>query len=253
MIQRFTDKQTAREAVWDRLDQEKLAAYPFPPHGRIPNFKGAKEAALNLFDLEPWRSARRIKVNPDSPQRHVRAEALRRGIQVFVPTPRLAGGFQLLNPARIAPDSAFKAAARANWPAFATDVALADLPQMDAIVTGCVAVTRNGHRAGKGAGYSDIEFAILRELGHDPVPVATTVHDVQIVDDFPIETIDQPLSAIATPTRTLQIETPPRAPDSIDWERLTEADLEAMPILRELRQNQESGALSSRRTPRAGT
>ena len=56
-------------------------------------------------------------------------------------------------------------------------------------------------RAGKGEGYSDIEYAILRELGHDAsgVPVATTVNDVQVVNDFPIESNDLPLTVIATP------------------------------------------------------
>jgi hypothetical protein len=42
-----------------------------------------------------------------------------------------------------------------------------------------------GRRCGKGEGYSDLEFAILRELGHPPVPVATTVHDLQVVDSCP--------------------------------------------------------------------
>jgi len=48
-----------------------------------------------------------------------------------------------------------------------------DMPGLDAIVCGSVAVTRDGRRCGKGEGYSDLEFAILRELGHPPVPVAT--------------------------------------------------------------------------------
>ena len=71
---------------------EKLAAFPFPPHGLIPNFKGAKDAALRLLTNRMARS-KLIKVNPDSPQKYVRAEALRRGIKVYVPTPRLRAGF----------------------------------------------------------------------------------------------------------------------------------------------------------------
>ena len=75
----YATKKAARQAIWDRLKNEKLAAFPFPPHGRIPNFKGAKDAALRLFDEPEWADAKRIKVNPDSPQKYVRAEALRRG------------------------------------------------------------------------------------------------------------------------------------------------------------------------------
>src|SRR5437016_14207407 len=79
-----------------------VARFPFPPHGRIPNFAGAEVAAARLLDIEPWKSATAIKVNPDSPQRPLRAEALRRGISVFVPTPRLRGGFKKLDPRRSA-------------------------------------------------------------------------------------------------------------------------------------------------------
>jgi 5-formyltetrahydrofolate cyclo-ligase len=46
-------------------------------------------AASRLLYIEPGKSATAIKVNPDSPQRPLRAEALRRGITVFIPTPRL--------------------------------------------------------------------------------------------------------------------------------------------------------------------
>ena len=40
-------------------------------------------------------------------------------------------------------------------------------------------------------GYSDLEFAILRELGHPLVPVATTVHDLQVVHSAPRDPTDQ--------------------------------------------------------------
>ena len=87
MAGEFADKSAARQWVWDRLGADGVARFPFPPHGRIPNFVGAEVAALRLLDIEPWKSATAIKVNPDSPQRPLRAEALRRGITVFVPTP----------------------------------------------------------------------------------------------------------------------------------------------------------------------
>lgn len=235
MIGAYPDKQAARQAVWDRLKDEKLARFPFPPHGRIPNFKGAKEAAARLFEEPEWCDATRIKVNPDSPQKHVRAEALRRGIVVYVPTPRLRGGFMKLDPANIPFDAIDDAAQMSKCERWAQAVALADMPQLDAIVTGCVAVTETGRRAGKGEGYSDIEYAILRELGHDPVPVATTVNDVQLVGGFPIESNDLPLTVIATPTRTVRVADPPPSPRAIEWDRLSPQDLEDMPILKDLR------------------
>jgi 5-formyltetrahydrofolate cyclo-ligase len=117
MAQDFADKSAARQWVWDRLVAEGVARFPFPPHGRIPNFAGAEVADARLFNIEPWKSATAIKVNPDTPQRPLRAEALRRGITVFVPTPRLRGGFKKLDPRRIPPDRIAPAlASRAREP-----------------------------------------------------------------------------------------------------------------------------------------
>jgi len=42
------DKQALRERVWDDLEASGVARFPFPPHGRIPNFDGADEAAERL-------------------------------------------------------------------------------------------------------------------------------------------------------------------------------------------------------------
>jgi hypothetical protein len=110
MARGFAEKSAARQWVWDRLSAEGVARFPFPPHGRIPNFAGAEVAAARLLEIEPWKGARAIKVNPDSPQRPLRAEALRRGITVFMPTPRLRGGFKKLDPRRIPPDKMDEAA-----------------------------------------------------------------------------------------------------------------------------------------------
>ena len=57
----FPDKSTARQWVWDRLAAEGVARFPFPPHGRIPNFAGAGLAAARLLEIEPWKSAKAIQ------------------------------------------------------------------------------------------------------------------------------------------------------------------------------------------------
>jgi 5-formyltetrahydrofolate cyclo-ligase len=69
MVWDFPDKSAARQWVWDKLSAEGVARLPFPPHGRIPSFAGAEVAAARLLDIEPWKSATAIKVNPDAPQR----------------------------------------------------------------------------------------------------------------------------------------------------------------------------------------
>jgi len=234
-LPRFDSKDAARTHVWDRLKSERLAAFPFPPHGRIPNFKGSAQAARQLFEIPVFASAAALKVNPDSAQSAVRAEALRRGIDVYVPTPKLAGGFWKISGRDVPTDAVREAAAMTTMRKWAEEVPLTDLPQMDAIVSGSVAVTASGKRCGKGAGYADREFAILMELGHRPVPVATTVHDVQLVEDFPQVGTDEPLHYVVTPDQIIEIADPPPPPVGIDWAAISAADLDDMPVLAELK------------------
>ncbi len=234
MENNFSTKEEARQAVWDEMVSEKVALFPFPPHGRIPNFKGAEPAAKRLFEIPALQKAKRIKVNPDSPQRYVRELALQKGMEVYMPMPRLRAGFNKLDPKRIPSDRHSEAAKLSKSKKWSVEVKLSDLLQIDFIITGSVAVTCTGRRCGKGEGYGDLEYAILRELGQSPLPVATTVHPIQIVDNFPLEPNDVPLSWIVTPFDTIWIEEPPPPPTGIDWKKLTDEDLNEMPVLREL-------------------
>lgn len=234
-------KATLRQTVWDRLEEEGIARFPFPPHGRIPNFKGAKDAAERLSGHRLVQDARRAKVNPDAPQKPVREMLLRQGVEVYVPTPRLKGGFKRLDPGSIPGNQLEEASALSKMDRYADPVPLDRLPAMDLIVAGSVAVSRQGHRVGKGEGYSDLEYAILRELGHGPAPVATTVHPVQVVEAVPATPHDLPLHLIVTPDETIEIADPGPGPDGVDWALLGEERLEEMPVLQELRSRQEPG------------
>ncbi len=234
---KFEDKQKAREFVWQELQERGVARFPFPPTGRIPNFSGAEAAASRLADHRLFQEARVIKINPDSPQRPLREEALRRGKTVIVPTPRLRAGFLRFDPDKIDEENYRDASMMSRWEPFSVKVPLDDFPVVDLIVTGCVAVTKDGKRLGKGHGYSDLEFAILRELGQPPVPVVTTVHDVQVLGDFPVDEHDIYLSAVATPDGVWDVDGADRQdPPGILWELLSDEDLEAMPVLGELKE-----------------
>jgi 5-formyltetrahydrofolate cyclo-ligase len=128
-----------------------------------------------------------------------------------------------------------------RWP---EEVALAKMPEPEPIVCGSVAVTRDGWRCGKGEGYSDLEFAILRELGY-PVAVATTAQDLQVVASVPRDPTDQRLSVIATPTHAIRVTRPSAAPRGIDLTRLSAEDFEQMPILAELKRMKTQPNFSS--------
>ena len=244
---RYREKAAARKAVWDALTRKKAARFPFPVHGRIPNFKGAEEAAERLLAHRLFRRVRVIKVNPDSPQRHVRKLALERGITVITPTPRLKGAFRKLDPAKIPRERYDEAATLKKGGRWGEDVALDALPKIDLVVMGSVAVTRDGRRLGKGHGYADLEYGILRELGNPPVPVATTVHSLQVLEDFPTEAHDLPVMLIATPKELIEVKKRRRPPRGIDWQLLPKQALDEMPVLAELR---ASNVLGQRLAPR---
>ena len=242
MARGFDNRSAARWWVWDRLSAEGLARFPFPPHAasRISRARRWRpDDSLTSSRGRAPQPSRSIRIH-----RNARCEPRRcdRGITVFVPTPRLRGGFKKLDPRRIPPDKIKEAASLSRGDRWSEEVALADMPGLDAIVCGSVAVTRDGRRCGKGEGYSDLEFAILRDLGHPPVPVATTVHDLQVVASVPRDPTDQPLSVIATPTHAIRIKRPSAAPTGIDWTRLSAEDLEEMPILAELKRMTTSNA-----------
>ncbi|CAB3227614.1 unnamed protein product, partial [Arctia plantaginis] len=64
-------KQSFRLKVWRHLETNGLAMFPRPVYNRIPNFKGATEAAAKLAELDIFKAANTIKVNPDKPQEPV--------------------------------------------------------------------------------------------------------------------------------------------------------------------------------------
>jgi 5-formyltetrahydrofolate cyclo-ligase len=135
-----------------------------------------------------------VKVNPDAPQRGVRFRALKQGKLLLMPTPRLREGFLLLDPTLLAPTRLFAASSIRGASELATPVGLDDLPKIDLLVFGSVAVSPAGDRVGKGEGYAELEFAVLRSLGRVPedVPIATTVHDAQVVMRFHASRLTSP-------------------------------------------------------------
>ena len=232
-------KQELRERVWALLERRRVARFPFPVTGRIPNFQGAEQAAVRATTLPEWRSAHRLKCNPDAPQRALRLHALREGKTVFMAVPRLTEErcFLRLDPERLgtqlAQAATIKGAARLGHP-----VTAKELGHIDLIVAGSVAVNARGARVGKGGGYSDLEFALAREAGavDGRTTVLTTVHALQVVrDDIPMTPHDVPVDLVVTPDRVMRTRTPFAKPRGIRWTELSAAQLKAMPVLREVR------------------
>ncbi|KAA9408967.1 5-formyltetrahydrofolate cyclo-ligase [Haloarcula hispanica] len=235
------DKQTIRETVWDALEERGIARFPFPPHDRIPNFEGASEAAQRLTETAVWDAAETVKANPDSPQLPVRRAALRAGKTVYMAVPRLRDErcFYELDPDEL--DDIEAAPAISNVADHARQVGPEAVGSVDLVVSGSVAVTEDGARIGKGEGYSDLEYAVLRELGlvDKTTPVVTTVHELQIVGGpegvvdttVPVDDHDVPMDWVVTPERTVETETTHTTPAGVDWDALSTDRIDEIPVL----------------------
>jgi 5-formyltetrahydrofolate cyclo-ligase len=226
-------KQAAREQVWASLDQTGQALPP-GPHGRIPNFRGSDTAARRLAELSAWQAARVIKANPDKAQHPVRIAALEAGKLLYMAVPRLATiePFYCMDPTVLAVPAADvttgDGAAR-----HAPRIGLENMQPVDLVICGTVAVSRSGIRIGKGAGYSDIEIALLTEAGliGPQTAIATTVHDLQIIDaDLPETEHDFRVDLIITPTQVIRCGPHPR-PRGLYWDHLSPAKIAAIPAL----------------------
>jgi 5-formyltetrahydrofolate cyclo-ligase len=245
------DKQAVREAVWDAFETGDQARFPFPPHDRIPNFAGADAACDRLTDTDAWAAASTLKCNPDAPQLSIRRAALRAGKTVYVAQPRLRDPdpFLRLDPEAIEADSDADiddATTVSGISTHGTPVPPEGVPHVDLVVAGSVGVTTDGARVGKGEGYSDLEWGVLSELGavDGATAVATTVHELSVLDgpQSPIadpaelpapDAHDVPLDLVVTPERTIRTETPYARPEGIDWDRLDDDKLAAIPVLAE--------------------
>jgi 5-formyltetrahydrofolate cyclo-ligase len=233
------EKQAVRERVWASLEQAGVARFPRPIRGRIPNFLGAETAARSLVARREFQTAGVVKVNPDAPQRLVRAEVLRQGKILLAPTPRLREGFLVLDPATIPSKEHGRAAAIGGLFRYGRPTPLHLAPMPDLLVVGSVAASLTGARVGKGEGYGEIEYALLRQLGRiaPETPIATTVHDLQVVESIPLEPFDVALDLIVTPSRSIEVSAHGPRPDRILWDFLPPEKIEGIPLL---------GALSSR-------
>jgi 5-formyltetrahydrofolate cyclo-ligase len=233
-VEPMSAKDEIRKRIWALLTKTKAARFPGAA-GRIPNFIGAEACAEKLAATRYWKTAKFLKINPDSPQRAIRHRALQEGKTIYMAVPRLRSEkpFVELDPKKLK-CSPYAASSIKGAGQYGELVRLEDLPKIDLVVCGSVAVNRQGARVGKGGGFSDLEFALLTEsqkIGSQ-TPVVTSVHPLQIIDDeIPMTDHDIPLSAIITPAGVIELKSPFPRPNGIYWNMLPAEKIAAIPVL----------------------
>ena len=236
------DKDKLRTEIWSLLKQQ--AASVGDSFGHIPNFIGAELAAEKLAALPIWQQAKTIKCNPDSPQISVRMRALQDGKRLYMAVPRLTDDrcFVELTAEDLQRQSVSIAESAIARKALTCGklVSFEEMEPIDLVIIGCVAVARNGGRTGKGAGFADLELAMLTEFGLVEIdtPIVTTVHPLQVVEDWrlPMQVHDWALNRIVTTDEVIETNTSFPRPTGLNWDSLRSKQLAQIPILRKLRE-----------------
>ncbi|XP_018321207.1 methenyltetrahydrofolate synthase domain-containing protein isoform X2 [Agrilus planipennis] len=239
-------KKTIRKKVWEYMENNNIAIFPRPVYFRIPNFKGREEAAKKLLELEIFQNSKFIEVNPDKPQEPARILVLEQGKALYVPVPRLKEG--LLKHITV-PENASKPQIRSAVSRRGLDekgklINIDDKINLDLLVVGSVAVSKLGQRIGKGRGYADLEYAILKEMKavDDSTVIVTLVHDCQVFEEIPsnlFQPFDVPVDYIITPTQIIEVKTSLSRPPGIIWNLLSKRRLNVMPVLKLLKEKVE--------------
>ncbi len=231
----MNSKAEIRDRVWQSMTEAKVARFP-GAYGRIPNFAGALQVQQQISGLKVWQEARSIKCNPDSPQRPLRKQALLEGKVICMAVPRLTSTkcFLELDPDSIK-DYSLASTIRGAFK-LGRLVHPKEMRPIDLIVCGAVAVRRDGARLGKGGGFSDLEYALVRTLAlvDSHTPVVTTVHQMQILDDpIPMTRHDIALDYIGTPEEVIACSRAYPRPEGFYWDEVGQK-LQEVPILKEL-------------------
>ena len=238
---RDENKDAVRGEVWDQLENGGYAMGPTWSH--IPNFIGADQAAWHLAQTDEWKRAKTVKCNPDPPQIPLRLRALYEGKMLYAPVPYLTRDFPYL---RIDPKALIEkgvsfelAATSEGYMMHGERIGFEEVEPLDFCVVGSVAVSRQGGRTGKGAGFADLETGIFRELGiiGPDTPMATTIHSSQLVPDSKVFMMahDSPLDFVATEKELIVTGNTAPRPRGVAWDFVQDDQFETIPFLRDLR------------------
>ena len=170
----FRTKDEVRKFIWNNIQ----VRFP-PPWGRIPNFFGAERACERIRELEEYRKSRIVFSAPDSPLRRAREIILEDGKTLLAVKPRMTG-FLLLKGVR---DATIRGMMRHGKEIAENE--LKKLKGVDIFLQGCVAIDRYGNRIGKGSGYGDREYDLLKKHGLlENCLYVVVASDSQVFDDL---------------------------------------------------------------------
>ncbi|MHC1636240.1 MAG: 5-formyltetrahydrofolate cyclo-ligase [Candidatus Methanospirareceae archaeon] len=194
------DKEAIREKIWHVLEEEDIADFPRPCFGRIPNFRGSREASERIKEIPEFEDAKRVFTAPDFVLKRIREIVLEEGKTLIVALPHMQDFLEINERERIKEATSIKGFKKFGKPI--------SKGKIDIFVQGSVAVDKSGNRIGKGRGYGDREWDWLckQNLISPHTKVVTLVHPEQIVEDisFLMSEHDKKVDYIITPSSVIK-------------------------------------------------
>lgn len=195
---RFKNKEEVRQYIWKKI--EPFCGFP-SPYGRIPNFRDAKKACERIRELEEYLNTECVFSAPDSVLLRLREIVLEDRKTLLAVLPRMKGFVVLKDIVKPTIDK-LKLGKPANFNELRGKVGI--------FAQGCVAVDLYGNRIGKGSGFGDREFEILKKESvlADKALFVVVAHDIQVLNDlsYLAEPHDAKADIILTPTRIIRVQ-----------------------------------------------
>jgi 5-formyltetrahydrofolate cyclo-ligase len=236
----------ARERVWKDLRDVALpdSRFGWDFSSFIADYEGSDACATKIRTRAARRGYDSWFVTPDNNLNILREQLIEEPTEFVMPTYGIRRGFLRLVPEDVPDGQAAFASTLDGMTRFASRIELGamerELPKLDCMVTGASFVTHDGLRMGKGHGFFDLEWAMMREVGlaDEETDIVAVVHDVQVVDEPAGQELaashDTIVDAIVTPDRVIEIDDAPPKPEGIRWPLLERDEIDQIPPLREL-------------------
>lgn len=159
------------------MEEKNITDFPRPCYGRIPNFKGSRVASEKIKDLSEFKEAKCVFCAPDMVLKRIREIVLAEDKILAVALPHIKDIVEIHERKNVFDATKIKGFSKYGKPL---------KTEIDLFVQGSVAVDRKGNRLGKGRGYGDKEYFLLKDKGLliDNIKAVTIVHHLQIVGDL---------------------------------------------------------------------
>ncbi|UWG49313.1 5-formyltetrahydrofolate cyclo-ligase (plasmid) [Halalkaliarchaeum sp. AArc-CO] len=237
-----------REQVWEQLREvaypDSRFAWDFGEF--IADYEGSERGTEHLRTLATDLGVESWFVTPDNNLDSLRESLVRDDIPFIMPSYGILRGFLELQPDEVPDGDENFAGTLDGVNRFGREISLSELEeaydQFDILVTGTSFVTEDGLRMGKGHGFFDLEWGMLREIGlvDENTTVVAAAHEVQVIDadevdrDELLAEHDTIVDYIVSPSGIHEVEETPPKPKGIYWDLIDDSDIEKIPPLKEL-------------------